>query len=169
MKPQVDLFLSFFWRKLKTQKRHFEIIWPLRTMKKECNFWLAPLCKPYLVTMRKCLSNPNASLLTRTLLGWIIVYKSGGYKNFLSLTQLTFPSICWLSKRFVFCMLLMWNCKTTKILGSFHWVHFKMNHEQNPRLAEIYLRAFFMATKLILHRFQHLAFENLEINKKSSF
>ena len=29
MKPQVDLFLLVFWRKLKTPKRHFEIIWPL--------------------------------------------------------------------------------------------------------------------------------------------
>ena len=29
MKPQVDLFLFVFWRKLKTPKRHFEIIWPL--------------------------------------------------------------------------------------------------------------------------------------------
>ena len=29
MKPQVDLFLMFFWRKLKTLKRHFEITWPL--------------------------------------------------------------------------------------------------------------------------------------------
>ena len=29
MKPQVDLFSFVFWRKLKTPKRHFEIIWPL--------------------------------------------------------------------------------------------------------------------------------------------
>ena len=29
MKPQVDLFLLVFWRKLKTPKRHFEINWPL--------------------------------------------------------------------------------------------------------------------------------------------
>ena len=29
MKPQVDLFSFFFWRKLKTPKRHFEINWPL--------------------------------------------------------------------------------------------------------------------------------------------
>ena len=31
MKPQIDLFLFFFWRKLRTPKRHFEIIWPLPT------------------------------------------------------------------------------------------------------------------------------------------
>ena len=29
MKPQVDLFSFVFWRKLKSPKRHFEIIWPL--------------------------------------------------------------------------------------------------------------------------------------------
>ena len=29
MIPQVDLFLFFFWKKLKTTKRHFEINWPL--------------------------------------------------------------------------------------------------------------------------------------------
>ena len=29
MKSQVDLFSFVFWRKLKTQKRHFEINWPL--------------------------------------------------------------------------------------------------------------------------------------------
>ena len=29
MKPQFDLFSFVFWRKLKTPKRHFEIIWPL--------------------------------------------------------------------------------------------------------------------------------------------
>ena len=29
MKPQVYLFWFVFWRKLKTPKRHFEIIWPL--------------------------------------------------------------------------------------------------------------------------------------------
>ena len=29
MKPQVDLFLFVFWRKLKTPKRYFEINWPL--------------------------------------------------------------------------------------------------------------------------------------------
>ena len=29
MKLQVNMFLSIFWRKLKTPKRHFEIIWPL--------------------------------------------------------------------------------------------------------------------------------------------
>ena len=29
MKPQVDLFSFVFWRKLKTPKRHFKIIWPL--------------------------------------------------------------------------------------------------------------------------------------------
>ena len=29
MKPQVDLFSFVFWRKLKTPKGHFEIIWPL--------------------------------------------------------------------------------------------------------------------------------------------
>ena len=32
MKPQVDLFLFVFWRKLKTPKRHFEIKWPLRIL-----------------------------------------------------------------------------------------------------------------------------------------
>ena len=32
MKPQVDLFILIFWRKLKTQKRHFEIIWPLERL-----------------------------------------------------------------------------------------------------------------------------------------
>ena len=31
MKPQVDLFSFVFWRKLKKPKRHFEIIWPLRS------------------------------------------------------------------------------------------------------------------------------------------
>ena len=30
MKPLLDLFLFVFWRKLKTPKRHFEIIWPLQ-------------------------------------------------------------------------------------------------------------------------------------------
>ena len=30
MKPEVDLFSFVFWRKLKTPKRHFEIIWPVR-------------------------------------------------------------------------------------------------------------------------------------------
>ena len=29
MKPQFDLFSFVFWRKLKTPKRHFKIIWPL--------------------------------------------------------------------------------------------------------------------------------------------
>ena len=29
MKPQIDWFSFIFWRKLKTQKRHFEINWPL--------------------------------------------------------------------------------------------------------------------------------------------
>ena len=29
IKPQLDLFSFVFWRKLKTPKRHFEIIWPL--------------------------------------------------------------------------------------------------------------------------------------------
>ena len=29
MKPQVDLFLFVFWKKLKTPKRHCEINWPL--------------------------------------------------------------------------------------------------------------------------------------------
>ena len=29
MKPQVDLFLFVFWKKLKTPKIHFEINWPL--------------------------------------------------------------------------------------------------------------------------------------------
>ena len=29
VKPQVDLFLFMFWRKLKNPKRHFEITWPL--------------------------------------------------------------------------------------------------------------------------------------------
>ena len=31
MKPQVDLISFVFWRKLKTPKKHFEIIWPLQT------------------------------------------------------------------------------------------------------------------------------------------
>ena len=34
MKPQVDLFLFIFWRKLKTPKRHFEINWPLTSSRK---------------------------------------------------------------------------------------------------------------------------------------
>ena len=34
MKPQADLFLFCFWRKLKTPKRHFEINWPLMGEKK---------------------------------------------------------------------------------------------------------------------------------------
>ena len=32
MKPQVDLFLFVYWRKLKTPKRHFEIIWPVESI-----------------------------------------------------------------------------------------------------------------------------------------
>ena len=47
MKPQVDLFSFVFWRKLKTPKRHFEIIWPLikksfwsyRSLNFEMSFW----------------------------------------------------------------------------------------------------------------------------------
>ena len=32
MTPQVDLFSLVFWRKSKTPKNHFEIIWPLRNV-----------------------------------------------------------------------------------------------------------------------------------------
>jgi hypothetical protein len=34
MIPQVNLFSFVFWEKLKTQKRHFEINWPLGTLMK---------------------------------------------------------------------------------------------------------------------------------------
>ena len=40
MIPQVDLFSFVFWRKLKTPKNHFEIIWPLVTPKElRDRFW----------------------------------------------------------------------------------------------------------------------------------
>ena len=42
MKPQVDLFSFVFWRKLKTAKRHFEIIWPLTSSgRKSCKNGMA--------------------------------------------------------------------------------------------------------------------------------
>ena len=34
MIPQVDLFSSIFWKKLKTPKKHFEINWPLQVWRK---------------------------------------------------------------------------------------------------------------------------------------
>ena len=40
MKHQVDLFSFVFWRKLKTAKRHFEINWPLSSLK-------YPFCPKY--------------------------------------------------------------------------------------------------------------------------
>ena len=37
MIPQIDLFSFVFWRKSKTPKNHFEVIWPLVLKPEQCN------------------------------------------------------------------------------------------------------------------------------------
>ena len=43
MKPQVDLLLFVFWKKLKTSERYFEINWPLTMAYLETNIYICPL------------------------------------------------------------------------------------------------------------------------------
>ena len=62
MKPQVNLFLFVFWRKLKTPKRHFEINWPLKELGLQQNI-SAKLDKKS-VTSHHCVTRKAATVVS---------------------------------------------------------------------------------------------------------
>ena len=54
MKPQADLFFFIFWRKLKTPKRHFEIIWPFALRAYCLNIYIPCFRTQMTTTRRRC-------------------------------------------------------------------------------------------------------------------
>ena len=90
MKPQVDLFLFVFWRKLKTTKRHFEINWPLCLLDIHGN----PYCEEFSKCWEAFLRKSSVCTLTDLNPGfgkpWDILWLFFGFGTSILLQKKTF-------------------------------------------------------------------------------